>query len=511
MNRRRFLRNVAGVSASATILGTATWETVGADVKRPEPSWSKLPRWRGFNLLEKFIWNQKDTPYLESDFAWMAEWGFDFVRLPTSYLGWIEAGNWRKFREEPLRQIDQAIAWGKQYGIHVCLNFHRAPGYTVAQPKETKSLWTDAEAQEICALHWGAFAKRHKGIPNAQLSFNLLNEPAGISNAQYAKVAASLVNAIRAEDPNRLIIADGNDYCNKPVPELAPLQVAQSTRGYAPFPLTHYKANWVGTNSWAEPTWPVMRGLVSYLYGSGKKEWQTPLVLNGNFSKEAQMIIRVQEVSDRSTLVVRADGKAVLEKEFICGEGKGEWKTAQYKSDWKIWQNLYDKDYAATIPAGTKEIIIENTKGDWMTFSQIRILPNGNAGEIVLPAGSPEWGAKQQMYTLDQRGRIADGDKVVFDRERLWREHVEPWQKLGATGIGVHVGEWGCYQHTPHKVVLAWMRDCLENWRKAGMGWALWNFRGSFGPLDSGRKDVAYEDFRGHKLDRAMLELLRSY
>jgi len=36
------------------------------------------------------------------------------------------------------------------------------------------------------------------------------------------------------------------------------------------------------------------------------------------------------------------------------------------------------------------------------------------------------------------------------------------------------------------------------------------SFRGSFGVLDSGRKDVAYEDFRGHKLDREMLDLLRS-
>jgi endoglucanase len=27
--------------------------------------------------------------------------------------------------------------------------------------------------------------------------------------------------------------------------------------------------------------------------------------------------------------------------------------------------------------------------------------------------------------------------------------------------------------------------------------------------LDSGRDDVAYEDYKGHKLDRRMLELLR--
>jgi endoglucanase len=48
-----------------------------------------------------------------------------------------------------------------------------------------------------------------------------------------------------------------------------------------------------------------------------------------------------------------------------------------------------------------------------------------------------------------------------------------------------------------------------RNWKEAGWGWALWNFRGSFGILDSGRSDTAYEDFRGRKLDRKLLDLLR--
>ena len=32
----------------------------------------------------------------------------------------------------------------------------------------------------------------------------------------------------------------------------------------------------------------------------------------------------------------------------------------------------------------------------------------------------------------------------------------------------------------------------------------------NFGVLDSHRADVNYEDFRGHKLDRQMLQLLQS-
>jgi endoglucanase len=64
--------------------------------------------------------------------------------------------------------------------------------------------------------------------------------------------------------------------------------------------------------------------------------------------------------------------------------------------------------------------------------------------------------------------------------------------------------------NTPHKVVLAWMGDCLDLWKEAGWGWALWNLRGGFSVLDSERADVDYETFRGHKLDREMLKLLQS-
>jgi hypothetical protein len=54
------------------------------------------------------------------------------------------------------------------------------------------------------------------------------------------------------------------------------------------------------------------------------------------------------------------------------------------------------------------------------------------------------------------------------------------------------------------------MQDCLENWQQAGIGWALWNLRGEFGVLDSRRSDIDYEDYYGHKLDRAMLEVLKN-
>jgi endoglucanase len=83
--------------------------------------------------------------------------------------------------------------------------------------------------------------------------------------------------------------------------------------------------------------------------------------------------------------------------------------------------------------------------------------------------------------------------------------------RLVQKGVQVHVGEWGVFKKTPHQVALAWMEDSLSLWKDAGWGYSLWNLRGDFGVLESGRDDVAYEDYKGHKLDRQMLELLRRY
>jgi endoglucanase len=127
-------------------------------------------------------------------------------------------------------------------------------------------------------------------------------------------------------------------------------------------------------------------------------------------------------------------------------------------------------------------------------------MPVSHAGASWVP--SAEWPAPAWPFVA------RPGDR--WDRARLRAEVVGPWKALADKGVGVHVGEWGVYNRTPHAVALAYMRDYLAIWKELGWGWALWNLRGAFGILDSGRTDVAYEPFEGHKLDRRMLELLQA-
>jgi endoglucanase len=363
LSRRNFCQFV-GTTVPWLWIGRRSMAQLANEVPPPGPTAAKLarkmPRWRGFNLLEKFnVGNNR--PFVEEDFAWMHEWGFDFVRLPMDYRCWTDPNDPYKLSEKVLKEIDQAVEWGQKYKIHVSLNLHRAPGYTVAQPPEKLNLWKDEEAQRQFDFQWGTFAKRYQGISSDQLSFNLVNEPANVPAATYASVVRRVVRAIRKVDPDRLIISDGLQWGRDPIYELVDLGIAQSTRGYDPMPVSHYMASWVRGERWPRPTWP-----------------------------------------------------------------------------------------------------------------------------------------------------LKEGDRV-YDRTYLEQERIRPWKQLESKGVGVHVGEFGAYNRTPHEVVLAWLEDYLSLWKEAGWGWAMWNFRGSFGILDSERKDVAYEDFRGHKLDRKLLELLLRY
>lgn len=325
-----------------------------------------LPRWRGFNLLDLFTIHS-DGNFQEDDFRWMTEWGFNFVRIPACYTLWTEGEDLYRLNEAMLAKVDRVIRLGEKYGVHVCLNFHRAPGFSVnPERKEPFNLWKDDEAVEAFIFHWLVFTRRYMGISSDQISFNLVNEPmrpdpATMTREDHDRVMRKAVSAIRDVDPERLIILDGLTWGTEPLVNLVDLPVAQSCRAYAPMGISHYKASWAGGDQFPEPSWP---GAIH-------------------------------------------DGK--------------------------------------------------------------------------------NWG---------------HSDLVEFYR---------PWLALAERGIGVHCGEGGAYAYTPHVVFLDWFRDVLEILTSANIGYALWNFRGSFGVLDSNRHDVNYEDWHGHQLDRKLLTLLQTY
>jgi len=305
-----------------------------------------------------------------------------------------------------------------------------------------------------------------------------------------------------------LIICDGTEWGTKPFLGLVDQKVAQATRGYSPHELSHYKASWAGGERFPEPHWPIITGNGLFCHpekGGMDARFKQPMRIDGPFATKTKLRMRVDIVSNNTSLVVEADGKVMFKHDFKPGAGQGEWKESVFKQEWNVYQNVYDKNYEAEIPADTKLVTIRAEGGDWLTLKEFAL--NGGKGETVVPLSA---GWNQEPSTFRYDGSALTGGE---GRDRSWlkKTTIEPWKKLESMGIGVMVGEFGSFQFTPHAVVLRWMEDLLANWQEAGWGFALWNFRGSFGIVDSGRTDVAYENFNGHKLDRKMLELLQKY
>lgn len=222
-----------------------------------------LPRWRGFNLLGAFVMSSPGK-FSEDEFRFTSDLGFDFVRLPLNYTFWIDDNDPFKINENKLDFLDEAIRWGERYGLHIQLNFHRAPGYSVAGDRiEPFDLWTDEEAQEAFRLHWEMITKRYQGITSDRLSFNLINEPHDVEEGLHNQVLIPVIDRIQEISPDRLIIMDGLDWGTEPNAGLVLTSdserraLAQSCRAYAPHPFTHYKAEWADPDpNQVEPSWP---------------------------------------------------------------------------------------------------------------------------------------------------------------------------------------------------------------------------------------------------------------
>ena len=179
MDRREFVKDMAVLGAAAVGLGPST--ALGA---AEEPNARRIPRWRGFNLQGRF--STPDRPYEgpafeEADFAAMAEWGFDFARLPLSYWSWGSKDDWSQIREPPLKQIDRAVDLGRQYGVHINLNFHRIPGYCInGRDLEPADLFMGRKAERDRALAAAAFRGRGRRqfVRQPRQPYQLLRQPA---------------------------------------------------------------------------------------------------------------------------------------------------------------------------------------------------------------------------------------------------------------------------------------------------------------------------------------------
>src|SRR5688500_6566432 len=103
MERRSFIINSVIAAAAFGLKGPEAIAAIRQPVK------NKLPKWKGFNLLDFFspkpvAESTKSTT--EDHFRWMRDWGFDFVRIPIAYPSYLNIDRTRNITPEETYNID---------------------------------------------------------------------------------------------------------------------------------------------------------------------------------------------------------------------------------------------------------------------------------------------------------------------------------------------------------------------------------------------------------------------
>jgi aryl-phospho-beta-D-glucosidase BglC (GH1 family) len=423
--------------------------------------------WFGFNKLNLYNINEGThfddcgSDIRESDFALIRQMGFNFVRFPIDYR-FIYDLSTEKFNMERIAWIDHAIDYGKKYGVHIELNIHTAPGYTVVNPSDT-SIFTSNKRHFIAI--WKFLANRYKEIPNTALDFNLLNEPEPCMcfdntwfelNPDYASLLRDAINVIRAETPDRLIVLDTNQRrpLNLSLLGIPSDNILQSPHCYAPFSVTHegmmghsqFPPNF--TNK--QLTWPIKNYFNGFLYAGrhsgllfGVKNTIAAFNNSAGFDAGTVSLTLVGQMQDNE-LVLLCDGKETAR--VTAPENTASGTTVAFP-----WN---------AVPAGTKKVEIYIASGDWINVDNYVI------SGLKVDCTNIDWAYPPSKMTV--------GVETLTNAQSIKNWLFPPlWDKVPAM-----IGEMGCMAKNASQAAYRarMMKDYVDAF--VDLSWAFWEFKG---------------------------------
>lgn len=180
----------------------------------------------------------------EKDIAYIAELGFDHVRMPIDEMHmWDEQG---KRDEGAFETLHDSIRWSLARDLKVVVDLHilRSHHFNAAE----KPLWTDPAEQERFVSLWRDLSNALRNYPTDKVVYELMNEPVADDPDEWNRLAAKAFYAVRELEPERSVMIGSNmwqgagTFDELEVPDDP--RIILSYHFYEPFMFTHYKTGW---------------------------------------------------------------------------------------------------------------------------------------------------------------------------------------------------------------------------------------------------------------------------
>ncbi len=188
-----------------------------------------------------------DTFLGEGDFAQVASWGFNHVRLPVDHYLFF-TGDERPLGNR-LEKMDRAINWAAANGLSLILDLHECPGHDFSETSNipVQKLFSDPDYVKKTERIWAIIAERYGG--HKHVLFEVLNEPVAPSAQIWNEIKDSLCKQIRRYAPESPIIT-GSNMWNWPSQfnSLTPVDIDNmiyTFHFYEPLLFTHQHAPWI--------------------------------------------------------------------------------------------------------------------------------------------------------------------------------------------------------------------------------------------------------------------------
>ncbi len=189
---------ITGYSGNETLMRTKVRQAIGAD--------------RADHFFDRLL----GAFYADADAEFLADNGFDLVRIPINYHHLERDDRPMQILDEGLRRIDHAVEVGARHGIYSIIDLHALPGsqnqhWHSDNPTHIAGFWQHRHFQQRTRAIWEALADRYRDNPWVA-GYNLMNEPADETGERVGPIYRELFEAVRAIDPDHIIFLDGNTY-----------------------------------------------------------------------------------------------------------------------------------------------------------------------------------------------------------------------------------------------------------------------------------------------------------
>ena len=182
----------------------------------------------------------------EPDFAAIASWGLDHVRIPVDYN--VLENDDGNYREDGFGHLSRALGWAEKYGLNAVIDLHKTAGFSFDGGEHEAGFFESEALQERFYRLWEEIAKRF-GKLHERVAFELLNE---VTDPGYIdvwnRVSVECIRRIRKFAPDTLILVgsywNNSAYGVKDLAEPYDGKVVYNFHCYSPMKFTHQGATW---------------------------------------------------------------------------------------------------------------------------------------------------------------------------------------------------------------------------------------------------------------------------